>query len=327
MAAQTKKTPLEQELPLHLAYRPKVLDEVVGNPGVKKLVASALSKPAKPRAWLFTGPSGCGKTTLGRIVAAGLGCSERDYHELNSASYRGIDGARNLIGASAKRPWSGSVAVWLLDECHRLTPEAQDAMLKMLEEPPKHAYFIFTTTNPERMRPALVNRCAQFKVEQATRGAIRDRLYDVVEREGCPQEYPTERVLDEISRRADGSMRQALVMLDQVIDVQDEGVALDALQTSMGSEYDTKELCRALLKRPTWAQLSKMVQGNSSDPESLRLGIVGYMTTVLLGTEDPENGQARAAALAIELLSAPGLAFSGKGGLVLALYQFATADR
>lgn len=276
----------EDYQPLHLKYRPHTLGEVAGNKATVQGLANMLAKPGKPHAYLLSGPSGCGKTTLARIIARELGAGERDFHELNSAHDRSVDGIRSLYSAAARRPWQGEVSVYLLDEAHQLTRDAQNAVLKLLEEPPRHAYFILATTDPERLINTIRTRCSAYAVQALPRGAVVRQLEVVCEAEECPEGRPTRAVLKEIARVSQGSMRQALMALDQVIDIEDEDEALDAVMEAVGDDYQAIELCRALYKGRKWPAIQKVLQRISAEPEQVRQTILSYFERIIL-TEPP----------------------------------------
>jgi len=149
---------------LYKKYRPSTFDDIVGN----SVTIQALKKSVEGRknhVFLFTGPSGCGKTTLSRIVAKELGAKGSDFRELDSADFRGIDTIRNLRKTIGYHPLESKVVVYLLDEVHKLTGDAQNAMLKMLEETPEHVYFILATTDPQKLLGTIKGRCSIYTVE------------------------------------------------------------------------------------------------------------------------------------------------------------------
>ncbi len=276
---------MNEEQALHLKYRPTTLQEVAGNRVTLRALESTLSKPARPHSYLLTGPSGCGKTTIARIIANMLGCSKRDYHEMNSASYRGIDSVREMIAASVRRPWEGKVTVRLLDECHALTDAAQNSILKLLEEPPRHAYYLLATTDPEKLKQTIKTRCAHFNVVALPPAVVKKRLEWVCDKEDLPEEYPTDGTLSEIGRLCGGSMRQALMMLDQVVDIEDQDEAIEALAEVSGDDFNTRELCRLLDKPKRWEYVQEILKGITTDPETTRRGVLGYFNTIMLNSK------------------------------------------
>ena len=122
---------------LYQKHRPVTLDDVVGQPVAVASVRQLLADGGVPHVLLFSGPSGCGKTTLARILQRELECSDLDWHEINSASFRGIDTVRQIQDDLIYRPVSGRSRIWLIDEAHQVTGTAQEAMLKILEDMPR----------------------------------------------------------------------------------------------------------------------------------------------------------------------------------------------
>ena len=137
---------------LPIKYRPTVLKDFYGNQVLKSALGAILKRDLEdiPHAMLFIGSSGCGKTTLARIVASKLDCVDAEFYELNSADVRGVDTIREVSKNMKYSPMSGSVRIWLFDEVHKMTNDAQNAMLKMLEDPPDHVYFMLATTDPQK---------------------------------------------------------------------------------------------------------------------------------------------------------------------------------
>ena len=147
---------------LYKKYRPDGYGDLVGQaPAVK--VLRGLLKKGLPHAMLLTGPSGCGKTTVARIIKNKLQCQDSDFVELNSASDRGIDVIRGIDGRMRLGGLLGGPRIWLFDECHRLTKDAQEAMLKYLEDTPSHVYFLLATTEPDKLITAIRTRCTEVR--------------------------------------------------------------------------------------------------------------------------------------------------------------------
>ena len=135
---------------LYKKHRPKTLARVVGNKSTVEALRSMLEARTLPHTLLFHGPSGTGKTTLARIVKNELGCLPTDFHEHNSSDFRGIDFIRELR-SKVNLAAAGPCRVWIIDECHQLTRDAQNAALKILEDTPSHVYFFLCTTDPQKL--------------------------------------------------------------------------------------------------------------------------------------------------------------------------------
>ena len=299
--------------PLHIKYRPQTLKDFVGNSIMVRSLEDTLSKKGKPHAYLFHGPSGCGKTSIARILANMLGASSRDFRELNSASYRGIDGIRELINKASLRPWNSEVVVYLLDEAHALTKDAQHALLKLLEEPPRHCFLALATTEPDKLLKTIRTRCAQFAVTSLGRRQIITRLEKIAKAETKRTVDPE--LIKEIARASAGSMRSALMMLDQVIDIEDLDEAIEAVHETMGEDRAVIDLCRALSQNQKWSTISGILAELQGEPESIRYAVLGYFNTVALRAKEPYD------AMVVIKHFKNSVMYSGRAGLTHACYD------
>jgi DNA polymerase-3 subunit gamma/tau len=263
---------------LYQKYRPQSLDEVVGNAVV---VASLRSPKIKDsHAHLFHGGAGCGKTTMGRLLAKELGAVGTDYQELDSADFRGIDTIRTIRRQVDFKPASGKCRVWLLDEAHQITNDAANALLKVLEEPPAHAYFILCTTAPQKLLPTIKSRCSEHAVAPLDEADMVSLLRRVVKGEA----ESLERALyQQIARESLGHPRKALTILEKVLGVPPEQRAEAAAQAAVAVSQ-TIELCRALIEpSPSWKKVSRILTGlGEEEPESIRRAVLGYCTSVAM---------------------------------------------
>jgi DNA polymerase-3 subunit gamma/tau len=270
--------------PLHIKHRPRGLKAFYGNWDTVTALGALLEKPQEdvPHAFLFTGPSGCGKTTLARITANGLGCNSGDFKEIDSADFRGIDTIREIRRQSNYKPLNGACKVYLLDEVHQLSKDAQNALLKALEDTPEHVYYILATTEPQKLIRTLVNRCTNFTVGPLPLARLVRLLRQTAETEG--KEIPSD-IIDKIAMGCQGSPRAALVMLDRVIELAPEDMARINIE-ALAEEEDEEviSLCRAIIKKRPWPEVAQILQGlRDKDPENVRRAILGYYTTVLMG--------------------------------------------
>ncbi len=216
-------------------WRPKSFETLVGQEHVVRALSNALDQQRLHHAYLFTGTRGVGKTTLSRILAKSLNCetgvtskpcgvcsacvaidkgSFIDYVEMDAASNRGVDDMTALLEKAVYAPTQGRYKVYMLDEVHQLTGHAFNAMLKTLEEPPAHVKFILATTDPQKVPVTVLSRCLQFNLRQMSGTAISDHLQSILGQENIPFEIVA---LHLIARAANGSMRDALSLLDQAI--------------------------------------------------------------------------------------------------------------
>jgi len=297
---------------LYLKYRPKTLEEVRGNTGVVSTLQSMLTKESCPHAFLFYGPTGCGKTTLGRIVASMLQCEGQDLCEVDSADFRGIDTVREIRRNSRYVPMQSKCRVWIIDECHKMTNDAQNALLKILEDTPPHAYFILCTTEPQKLLSTIKGRCQQFQVEPLNERQMKGLLRGVVKAEG---ESIADEVYEQIINDSFGLPRNALNVLEQVLCV-DEEKQLTMARQSSEQQSESIKLCRALTSPGvSWGKVADILKGlKNQEPETIRRHILAYSQTMLL------NGENDIAAKIIEELYEP-LYNVGFPGLVYACYS------
>jgi len=216
-------------------WRPKSFGSLVGQAHVVRALSHALDSGRLHHAWLFTGTRGVGKTTIARILAKALNCetgvtsepcgqcdaclaidADRfpDYVEMDAASNRGVDDMAALLDRAVYAPVQGRYKVYMIDEVHMLTGHAFNAMLKTLEEPPEHVKFILATTDPQKIPVTVLSRCLQFNLKQMPAPGIVEHLGSILEAEKVPFDQAA---LTHIAKGANGSMRDALSLLDQAI--------------------------------------------------------------------------------------------------------------
>ena len=223
-------------LVLYRKYRPQKFSEFIGQEHIVKTLTNAISGEMISHAYLFAGPRGSGKTTLARLLAKAVNCQNRkkgesepcnkcsscleimegrsmDLMEIDAASHRGIDDARELIDGIRFMPTKSKYKVFIIDESHQLTREAANALLKTLEEPPSHAIFILATTEIHKMIPTIVSRCQRFDFRRLTLPEIMKKLELITEKEKIRIEKPA---LELIAINSEGSFRDAESLLDQV---------------------------------------------------------------------------------------------------------------
>jgi DNA polymerase III subunit gamma/tau len=192
---------------LYKRYRPKTLKGVVGQDGPVSSLQRLIDKDRMPHAILFTGPSGSGKTTIGRILKDVLQCGDADFVELNCADFKGIDNVREIRRFSGMAPMDGKCRIWLIDEAHKMTNDAQNAFLKLLEDTPKHVYFMLATTDPQKLIKTIHTRCTEVKLSVLKAPDLERILRRVIDKEDLKV---SDEVVDEIVEAADGSARQSL---------------------------------------------------------------------------------------------------------------------
>jgi len=250
-------------------WRPRTFAELVGQEHVVRALENALKQQRLHHAYLFTGTRGVGKTTLARIIAKALNCETGvtpapcgkcaacteidagrfvDLIELDAASNTQVDNMRELLENALYAPTAGRYKVYIIDEVHMLSKNAFNAMLKTLEEPPAHVKFILATTDPQKIPVTVLSRCLQFNLKQIPQQQIRERLQQVLEAESIRYEAPA---LPLLAHAAQGSLRDALSLLDQAIAHGGGGVAREAVSAMLGvvGQDHLYAILRALAKR------------------------------------------------------------------------------
>ena len=302
----------ENAVELYRRYRPTKLSEVVGQDSAVQILKGMGKRDAIPHFILLTGPSGCGKTTIARILRNKLGCSDVDFTEMNAAQDRGIDMVRDIKNAVSHKPLAGECRLWLIDEAAQLTVDAQAAFLKELEDIDDWVYFIFCTTDPQKLKPTIKTRATTIQLKSVGTKDL-EKLVQRVAKAETDHEL-SEDVVDLLVDAADGSPRKALVLLGEVIGLSSDKM-VEALEKSVPAA-EAIELCRELIQaKSSWANIRKIlngIEGLDEQVEGIRWLVLSYMTSVLL-----KGGSNSKAAEIIHLFKEP-FYNSKKAGLVLA---------
>jgi len=233
-------------------WRPQRFDDIIGQEHVSKTLSNAISNDRIAHSYIFTGPRGVGKTTSARILAKALNCEQGptptpcnecssctsitqgnslDVLEIDGASNRGIDEIRNLRDNIRYTPTQGKYKIYIIDEVHMLTKEAFNALLKTLEEPPDHALFIFATTEIHKVPATILSRCQRFDFRRIPLKTIMAHLQNICDQDKIEIE---EEALLQIAKKADGSMRDAQSILDQIISYSGESVKFENVSQALG---------------------------------------------------------------------------------------------
>lgn len=219
---------------LYRTYRPQTFEEVAGQKHIIQTLKNALATNKIAHAYLFCGPRGTGKTTMAKLFAKALNCSEGIGHqcnqcancreimdgshpdviEIDAASNNGVEQVRDLIDKVNYSPLEGRYKVYIIDEVHMMTTNAFNALLKTLEEPPAHVVFILATTEPHNILPTIISRCQRYDFTKVSDGDIYQRMVEILDKEHITY---TKEAVNAIISLADGGVRDALSILDQIL--------------------------------------------------------------------------------------------------------------
>lgn len=299
---------------LYKRYRPKTLKGVVGQEGAVSSLQRLIDKGKIPHCILLSGPSGVGKTTIARIIKELLACGDGDFLEINCADFKGIEMVRDIRRSANLSPMGGDARVWLIDECHMLTKDAQNAFLKLLEDTPSHTYFLLATTDPQKLLKTILTRSTEVKLGLMDVHSLCMVLQRVVDKEQIEMD---EDVLNEIAEASDGSARKALVILEQVASVEGTKAQLEAIQATTINKDKAIELARALISPAAkWPAVAAILKEIKDEPEGVRYLVLGYSKSVLLG-----GGPLSARAFKIIDIFSKNFYDSKQAGLIAACYE------
>jgi DNA polymerase III subunit gamma/tau len=200
------------DLALYRKYRPQAFASVLGQEHVVSVLEKAVGLGNICHAYLFSGSRGTGKTSVARILAREIGTKPDDLYEIDAASNRGIDDIRALKESVNTLPFSSPYKVYIIDEVHMLTKEAFNALLKTLEEPPKHAVFILATTETEKLPETVVSRCQVFTFRKPSQKILREYVLETAKQEGFDMDTSSAEL---IALLGDGSFRDTLGILQK----------------------------------------------------------------------------------------------------------------
>lgn len=277
---------------LYKSHRPKDLDGVIGQDVAVTQLKTYLKNGNLPHFILLTGPSGCGKTTIMKILRRELCCSQQqDFQEINGAAQNGIDTVRRIQSTMWQSPMNGDCKIYAINEVQKMTSEAQNAFLETLEETPSHVYFIFTTTASNKLLAAVKTRGTEIVLNSLSDKHIEALLMLVLSKEK-KLNFPKS-VVDKIIEYSDGSARKALVFLDQVINLSDENIMLQAIEKSASEEVGFA-IAQALNNyKTTWEQMVDLLgKLEHEEPETIRYIVLGYAVKVLKNKNRQVNNRA-----------------------------------
>ena len=199
---------------LYRTYRPSKWTEVIGQDQIVTALKESIENGRPAHAYLFSGTRGTGKFSVARILAKAVKTADEDVYEIDAASNRGIDDIRELREHVSVLPFSSPFKVYIIDEVHMLSKDAWNALLKTLEEPPKHVIFILATTELDKVPDTIISRCQTFSFKTPSREVLRKQVSMIAKKEGYELDAGAS---DRIALLGDGSFRDALGMLEKVI--------------------------------------------------------------------------------------------------------------
>lgn len=285
-------------------WRPKDFDEVIGQEHITTTLRNAISNNRVAHAYIFTGPRGIGKTSIARIFAKGLNCEKgpttspcnscascdgitssasMDVIEIDGASNNSVDQVRELRENIKFMPSYGRYKVYIIDEVHMLSIGAFNALLKTLEEPPKHAKFIFATTNPEKVPPTVLSRCQRFDFVRISLRLIISKLNKIVEAEKLDI---SDDAVFSIAKASDGSMRDAESVLDQMTSFCEKKIAKEDVINLLGIIEEDKlaDIVGKLSLKDTAGILKAVddVIAGGKDISQFLSGLLGYLRNLMV---------------------------------------------
>jgi len=253
---------------LYLKWRPQTFEGVIGQQHITRTLRNALRQERIRHAYLFSGPRGTGKTSTARLLAKAVNCADpdpdnrpcnvchfcqsvnegrfMDLIEIDAASHTGVDDVRDLRDKIAFAPSEGRYKVYIIDEVHRFSGAAFDALLKTLEEPPPHAIFVLATTEIAKVPATIKSRCQQFEFRRVSLAEVTSLLQEICDEEGVSIDRAA---LELIAREGTGSVRDSISLLDQLLADPDAHISLEEAEAILGtaSGYNVVELADALI--------------------------------------------------------------------------------
>ena len=295
---------------LYRKYRPSTFDEVVGQDIIIRTIKNEIKNNKLNHAYIFSGPRGTGKTSTAKIIAKTINCEKpenltpcnecvnctlynnkqiTDIIEIDAASNNGVDEIRELRNNVNLVPASGKYKIYIIDEVHMLTIGAFNALLKTLEEPPAHVIFILATTEIHKIPNTILSRCQKFDFNKISVNKIKERLEYIIKQEKIKIE---DDAITEIARLADGGMRDALSILDQVVAYSDSKITVDNIHEINGTipQYELKELVENIINK-NYTEIFEVIDkydNNGKNFVKLSEEVINFYRNILLSLNAKE---------------------------------------
>jgi DNA polymerase III subunit gamma/tau len=291
-------------------YRPQTFDDLVGQAHVTRTLKNAVEQNRLAHAYLFVGPRGIGKTSTARILAKALNCvngpttspcgvcdsckeiaggTSLDVLEIDGASNNGVEQVRELRDNVRYAPSRGHFKIYIIDEVHMLTSAAFNALLKTLEEPPPHVKFIFATTEPQKVLPTILSRCQRFDLHRIPANLIADHLQFIAKNENVTLEHAAAHA---IAKGADGGLRDAESMLDQLVAFCGDAIAEQDVLNVFGftSEQTVANFCELILQRDNAGALHLLHSEAEAGKDMMKLmsDLIAYLRDLLVFKVKPD---------------------------------------
>lgn len=328
-------------------YRPQTFDQIVGQEHITQTLRNAIEQKRLAHAYLFVGPRGTGKTSTARILAKALNCvngptttpcgvcdackeisagNSLDVLEIDGASNNGVEQVRELRDNVRFAPTRGKYKIYIIDEVHMLSPQAFNALLKTLEEPPEHVKFVFATTEPQKVLPTILSRCQRFDLSRIPTALISKHLLYIATQENIALE---ENAAQAIAKGAEGGLRDAESMLDQLVAFCGDKIAEADVLSIFGftAQQTMSSLCDFILAGSS-AQALGLIHDQAQtgkDLSRLMADLISYLRDLLIAKADPEAVREELSADSVSMLGTQAEKISMERLLEI-IEQFAAAE-